>query len=125
MTHRRITPKLENFRKRTKVQDFTVDSATKAVRLRYIGNYLDWLAFEHLKDVLSTSDSYSNLEVARKYMSEALEARIPIVRNMSFLGKREGLSHEQEKRLRQVINPQSQLICVGRKVMGAGYCASE
>ena len=105
---KRIVPSIERFRTGAKTHSLTVDSATKAVRLRYICNYLDWLAFEYLKGVLSSSGRRAEIESKQKYMSHAIQARIPTVRNLSFFGKREGLSHEAEKRMREVINPQSQ-----------------
>jgi integrase len=93
--------------KKAKKPPKRVESATAGVRLLYIRDYLDWLAFVYLKGISRRSKDYSNLDASRHQMRQAIEARIPKIRSRNSLGKREGLDHETEAILIQAIAPQS------------------
>lgn len=98
---------LEKYRLRSRDNASSVDVATKAVRLRYARGYLDWLAGYHLRGNLHDSKKYAVLEGDRRFMAEAIAARVPTVGDKNFLGQRVGLKIEDQIRLEEIIDPAS------------------
>lgn len=96
--------KLEKYRRRGNRANINmVDADTMGVRLRYIRDYLDWLALQKLGNVSYNFAGYGALDSARQQMKQAIEARIPMGKGRSSIGQREGMEAETEARLREVI----------------------
>lgn len=96
--------KLEKFRKRENKANLNmVDAQTMGVRLRYIRDYLDWLALRKLSNVSYKFAGYGTLDAIRQQMKQAIEARIPMGKGRSSIDQREGMEAETEARLREVI----------------------
>lgn len=96
--------KLEKYRKRENKANLNmVDAQTMGVRLRYIRDYLDWLALRKLSNVSYKFAGYGTLDATRQQMKQAIEARIPMGKGRSSIGQREGMEAETEARLREVL----------------------
>ena len=83
----------------------SVSVATQATRLRYIADYLGFLA-TYMGAALS-SPLRKELAFERDRALEAFRVQIPPVSKRAKLGAREGLSKEDQDRLLKVINPDS------------------
>lgn len=80
------------------------------IRLRYIRNYLDWLAGQRMARTRKKSEEYFILKSNHEKMIKEINARLPesvrgVVRDPVF--ERLGLSHDVEKILIEVVDPQS------------------
>lgn len=99
--------------KKTKVIPFSlnqrhaVEAKTVAIRLRYIRNYIDWIAKERLFRTSPKSQYFESLTVYSRLVVEAIEARIPTSGNRQAMDSREGLSPDVLERLVNVIHPAS------------------
>lgn len=82
-----------------------VGVATQASRLRYIADYLDFLA-TYVGTTLST-DLRKQLALEAAQALKAFRAEVPQVSNRAKLGAREGLSRADQDRLLKVIHPDS------------------
>ena len=80
-----------------------VDVATRATRLRYIADYLEFIA-GYFSATLPTA-LRSTLKLESEAELKALRAEIPQVSRRAKLGAREGLSEEDQARLLTVIHP--------------------
>jgi len=98
---------IEKYRKSAHAQICTVDNKTKLIRLLYIRDYLDWLAQEQMPKSSPQSKNHSLLKTSRLQMKEAIEARLPASKSRNLKGDREGLKPEIQKRLMDVIHPDS------------------
>lgn len=98
---------LEKYRKSTDNKISTVASKTKLVRILYIRDYLDWLTLQQMQKGAFQSKKQSQYKVSRIQMRELIEARLPQVGSRNIEGGREGIPSEVERRLRDVINPDS------------------
>ena len=83
----------------------SVDVATQALRLRYIADYLEFMA-TYLGATLSASVR-QELALESAHALKAFRAQIPQVSKRAKLGAREGLSREDQDRLLKVIQPDS------------------
>lgn len=83
----------------------SVDVATQASRLRYIADYLEFMA-TYLGATLSASVR-QELALESAHALKAFRAQIPQVSKRAKLGAREGLSREDQDRLLKVIQPDS------------------
>ncbi|AJC15928.1 tyrosine-type recombinase/integrase [Pandoraea sputorum] len=82
-----------------------VDVATQASRLRYIADYLEFLA-TYMSATLSAS-LRRELTLESAHALKAFRAQVPQVSMWAKLGAREGLSKEDQDRLLNVIRPDS------------------
>ncbi|EEF22616.1 conserved hypothetical protein, partial [Ricinus communis] len=82
-----------------------VDVATQASRLRYIADYLGFLA-AYVGATLQPK-LRSELELESTRALETFRAHIPPVSRRARLGARQGLSLEEQERLLEVIHPDS------------------
>lgn len=83
----------------------TVDSATYATRLRYARAYLSFTA-DYVRSTLP-SDLASQLAEEAERGLDALSAHIPRVSRRAKLGARQGLTHQEESLLLDVIDLES------------------
>ncbi len=84
-----------------------VGSETKGIRLIYIRRYLEWLVRSRLLRLDHRAPLYPVLTEAARQLSMHLEARTPSSHGKAATEAREGLSPEAQKRLREVIHPDS------------------
>jgi integrase len=93
-------------RRKAKVEETKpVDVATQASRLRYIANYLEFLAMY----VGATLSASLREKLAREsiFVIEAFRAHVPQVSKRAKLGAREGLSKDDQNRILKVVDPDS------------------
>lgn len=96
---------LEKFRasqRQGKTASVAADSA--GTRLRYIRDYLKWLADRETGQIADQS-TLAARRAATEQMVEGVNARVP--RSSGTGARREGLSREEEDRLRQTLAPDS------------------
>jgi len=98
---------MEKYRKSAHTRISIVDKKTKLVRLLYIRDYLDWLAQQQMPKISPKSKAHSLFKTSRVQMKEAIEARLPASKGRNIKGDREGLEPEIQKRLMDVIHPDS------------------
>lgn len=98
---------IEKYRKSAHTHICTVDNKTKLIRLLYIRDYLDWLAQEQMPKISPQSKAHSLFKTSRLQMREAIEARLPASKGRNLKGNREGLNPDIQKRLMDVIRPDS------------------
>jgi len=92
------------FRRKSKVEEVkSVGVGTQATRLRYIADYLGFLA-TYTGATLSSS-LRKDLEIESGRALEAFRAQIPPVSKRAKLGAREGLSKSDQDRLVKLIDP--------------------
>lgn len=92
------------FRRKSKVEEVkSVSVGTQATRLRYIADYLGFLA-TYTGATLSSS-LRKDLEIESGRALEAFRAQIPPVSKRAKLGAREGLSKSDQDRLVKLIDP--------------------
>lgn len=82
-----------------------VGVASQATRLRYMANYLEFLA-TYMGATLSTS-LRKQLEIESAYALKAFRGQVPKVPKRAKLGSREGLSREDQDRILKVVHPDS------------------
>ncbi|WP_232515942.1 tyrosine-type recombinase/integrase [Burkholderia multivorans] len=82
-----------------------VDVATQAFRLRYIADYLTYLATYY--GATLSSQQRTELEVESARALKVFRAHIPPVSRRARLGARQGLTQEEQARLLDVIHPDS------------------
>jgi integrase len=80
----------------------TVAGKTQAERARFILSYLDFLAQDCLGRLSMKDPNHSTLNLIRQQMKERFKARIPMSK-VSM--RRQGLTLEEEGRLRNIIDP--------------------
>lgn len=97
---------LESFRSKLKNNEsLTVNSDTAGTRLWYMRDYLHWLASKKISKTNMRHPDYRILVTTREMMKEYLAERIP---EQSEQGDpKMGMEHRTEKRLLEVINPDS------------------
>lgn len=98
---------MEKYRKSAHIQTSSVDNKTKLIRLLYIRDYLDWLAQQQMPKVSPRSKAHSQFKTSRLQMRESIEARLPASKGRNVKGDREGLGPDVQKRLMDVIRPDS------------------
>lgn len=98
---------IEHYRMRSTSASSNVSSASSTVRLRYIKQYIRWLIDRKLSKLSPENSLYKELCYRRTMLSEALEAQIPISRRRNKVTRRKGLDEEAQKRLWEVISPNS------------------
>lgn len=84
-----------------------VDPDVAASRLRYIRMYLQWLATERLCRHGLAVPVASRLGDTARFVTEAIDARIPSRGSRNTLGQREGMSDEAVAELLRVVDPHS------------------
>lgn len=84
-----------------------VDTNSAAIRLRYIRDYLRWLATDGLLRLPRGEAAHSALLAEMDVVLRVLGERIPSIRNRNPVRARQGLDPEAQERLEQVIDPQS------------------
>ncbi len=101
--------RLEKVRMKSTVVPETdlVDSQTTGVRVRYIRDYLDWLAKKRELQIGPAHPQYAGLSSIRTLIHEAFTERVPKVFAKDEDDQRQGLSDEEMARLRAVISPSS------------------
>lgn len=104
---RKPTNNIESFRKRNQSDTKWVKKQTKTIRLIYIRLYLDWLSHDRTKKISKKSDSYEEIKSSRIEMIEAIKARTSSKYSPNIQYAKEGLSHDEENRLKEVIKPDS------------------
>ncbi|GAQ28803.1 phage integrase [Ralstonia sp. NT80] len=82
-----------------------VGVATQATRLRYMANYLEFLA-TYMGATLSES-LRKQLAIESAYALKAFRGQVPKVPKRAKLGSREGLSKEDQDRILKVVHPDS------------------
>lgn len=82
-----------------------VGVASQATRLRYMANYLEFLA-TYMGATLSAS-LRKQLEIESAYALKAFRSQVPKVPKRAKLGSREGLSKEDQDRILKVVHPDS------------------
>ncbi|XYJ10459.1 tyrosine-type recombinase/integrase [Telluria sp. B2] len=82
-----------------------VDMATQASRLRYMADYLDFLA-TYVSATLSPALG-AGLAIETARVLKEFRAEVPRISKRAKLGAREGLSREDQERLLKVIHPDS------------------
>ena len=85
-----------------------IDPTSVGNRLRYIRDFIGWLATERLLRLGTNAESKTQLEVSIKRVISAIDARLPAPKTAGSFGQREGLEPEVATRLFQVIDPESQ-----------------
>lgn len=85
----------------------SVESFTAGIRLRYIRNYLDWLATERLLRIGPTHPHFEGLRAISEIVLNAVDARTPDDSRRNTLDAREGLASAVLDRLLDVIKPES------------------
>lgn len=84
-----------------------VDAGTAALRLRYIRDYIRWLATDRLQHLERSEAAYTILLDESELVVRLLGQRIPSSASRDFVGQRQGLSSETRERLDEVIHPSS------------------
>lgn len=84
-----------------------VDPDVAASRLRYIRMYLQWLAAERLSRHGLAQSVASRLGHTAKFVTEAIDTRIPHGAGRNALGQREGVSEDVVAELLRVVDPHS------------------
>lgn len=84
-----------------------VSSATTAIRIRYIRDYLKWRTTDRLLKLAPKDAIYTSLKTASDLVLRAFDARTPSSSGRNTVNQREGLSPESLARLLQVIEPTS------------------
>lgn len=101
-----IDLKRVRMRRNVKVEETKpVDVATQASRLRYIADYLGFLA-TYVGATLSAS-LREKLALESTFVIEAFRAHLPQVSKRAKLGAREGLSKDDQNRVLKVVHPDS------------------
>jgi integrase len=106
----RTSVSMEIHRKRLKpptIQE--IDPQSAGNRLRYIRDYLGWLALQRLGRGDCDGDVRAAFAVARQQMLDAISARIPGNMGKSAVNAREGLAPEVLELMLKVIDPASEL----------------
>lgn len=100
---------LEKVRMKSAVATETglVDSQTTGVRVRYIRDYLNWLAKKRELRIGPAHPQYAGLSSIRELIYGAFTERVPKVFPKDEDDQRQGLSEEHMARLRAVIEPSS------------------
>ncbi len=100
---------LEKVRMKSAVATETelVDAQTTGVRVRYIRDYLDWLAKKRELRIGPAHPQYAGLSSVRALIHGAFTERVPKVFAKDEDDQRQGLSAEQMAKLRTVITPSS------------------
>jgi integrase len=98
------------FKRRKRAVETYCQAHSVVVRLRYIRNYLDWLAGQRMARVSPKDLGYAALFGGRQNMINAINTRLPrnvrgVVRDPDL--ERMGLTHEIEESLLEVIEPHS------------------
>lgn len=97
---RLITP--ERARRRAGRSSSVVDPAVTGTRLRYIADYLEWLAKSKRHRLRADSVLAATLDKAIDEVPKTLRARVPIAGNRNPDTQREGLPEDVQERLLQV-----------------------
>jgi integrase len=94
--NRRVAARgLESARQPSKAgKHHQVDMGFAANRLRYMRDYLNWLALHQLGRMPRDSTIWSDADAARLQMTQAIDARLPTSGKRSILNAREGLSDD-------------------------------
>jgi len=86
-----------------KHKEHLVDSHTVGVRVRYIRDYLDWLATKRVLSIGPNHSQYAGLSAIREVIRDAFTERVPKVFAKDVNDQRQGQPPEVLKRLREVI----------------------
>lgn len=84
-----------------------VEKLTAGIRLRYIRDYLDWLATDHLLRIGPKHEAFAELQGVAKTALNALSARIPPSSGRNVVDLREGLPPALRDRLIEIVDPES------------------
>lgn len=84
-----------------------VGGAAAGIRLRYIAQYLKWLAERKLLNLSPQHPTFAALTEVKGLILSAVIARVPGGKGRSSLGKRTSLTQEAQQRIWQVIEPES------------------
>lgn len=100
---------LEKVRMRSSLKPASrlVNSHTTAVRVRYIRDYLNWLAKKRELRIGPAHPQFAGLRYVHELVIDAFTERIPKVSATNADEQRQGLSSEALKKLRAVIEPTS------------------
>jgi len=96
---------LETYRARTGAHPPEVAGESAGVRVRYIRQYLGWLADRHLLHLHFQHPTHVALLRARNIVIPALDARVPSSKGRNKANARKGLTEAVQRRLWQVIRP--------------------
>jgi integrase len=84
-----------------------IDASSAALRLRYIRDYVRWLAIDRLQHIERGNPTHTALLAESELVVRLLGQRIPSTASRDFVGQRQGLSPEALARLNEVITPSS------------------
>lgn len=84
-----------------------VNSATAALRVRYINGYLNWLATDRLLKLGRNHPNYDELKSTAATVCRAMDERVPPSGHRNTVNQRMGLTPEMRSRLKEVIEPTS------------------
>lgn len=106
---RRQPTSIEKARMRSKAgqQRSVVAPGTKAIRLLYFRDYLQWLAKRKLLSLDHTDPRHRTLSDTVSEFVDRINTRIPPTKNQDIYEAREGLDPKIERRIREVVNPNS------------------
>lgn len=82
-----------------------ISGLTSATRLRDIRDYLEWLATNALSRIAPSSPAFAGLAEARNAAIRALNESLTVQHSGGARGQREGISHEEEALLLEVVEP--------------------
>jgi len=111
-TRNLASPRLVNLedvrmRSATKVANDVVDENTAGIRIRYIRDYLNWLAAKRELKIGPAHSQYAGLSSIRQLIKDAFTERVPAAFSKNSDDERQGLSKEALVRLREVTDPTS------------------
>lgn len=84
-----------------------VDPSFAATRLRYIRDYLGWLALYHMQGIPRGDARFDRAEASRLQMLETISARIPPSVSRNIVDAREGLPSAARKEIYALVDPTS------------------
>jgi integrase len=84
-----------------------VDASSAALRLRYIRDYVRWLATDRLQHIERSDPAHVALLGEAELVVRLLGQRIPSTASRDFVGQRQGLSPEALARLNEVVSASS------------------
>jgi integrase len=99
----RVVASLESYRARAGAAPTEVDGDSAGGRLRYIRQFITWMADRYLLTLNSQHPNRAGLVVARDIVETALTARIPAGKGRNSANARQGLDEVAQERLWQVI----------------------
>jgi len=84
-----------------------LDASSTALRLRYIRDYVRWLATDRLQHIERGNPAHAALHAESELVVRLLGHRIPSTAPRDFVGERQGLSPDARARLNEVVGASS------------------